>query len=186
MFKLKIVVVGPLQSGKTAISNFLAEATESSHGQYSPTVGVRILEFESESIAVKGRQRRASIELWDCSGDEKYESCWPAIAKDAHGVMLVHNPNQKNIEKELETWYNSFVLSQGMDDEQCAVFQYRSSGHTKTMHPHAFARFYWATSGMDDNGGESLKQDFYRYLERLLNVVSEKHDQEELNIISRD
>lgn len=45
----------------------------------------------------------------------------------------------------------------------------------------------WVSTSVDDNedrGGELLKQDFSKFLERLLNVVNESHDQEELNIIA--
>ena len=62
-----------LQSGKTWISNFLAEATDSSGGEYHPTQGVRILEFESEGEnPATGKAFRAEVELWDCSGGKKW------------------------------------------------------------------------------------------------------------------
>ena len=98
-FKAKILVIGPcevsvsacggrgrirrlglreetlppfLQSGKTWISNFLAEATDSSGGEYHPTQGVRILEFESEGEnPTNGNTFRAEVELWDCSGSKQ-------------------------------------------------------------------------------------------------------------------
>lgn len=61
-----------LQSGKTLISNFLAEATDSSGGEYHPTQGVRILEFESEGEnPTNGSTFRAEVELWDCSGSRQ-------------------------------------------------------------------------------------------------------------------
>ena len=61
-----------MQSGKTWLSNFLAEATENS-GDYHPTEGVRILEFESEGEDPrKGTPFRAEVELWDCSGSRRY------------------------------------------------------------------------------------------------------------------
>ena len=62
---MKVAVVGPSQAGKTMISNFLADATDNIGGEilamfefefcckncfageYRPTAGVRILEFES-------------------------------------------------------------------------------------------------------------------------------------------
>ena len=54
------------------MSNFLAEATESS-GEYHPTEGVRILEFESEGEdPQKGTPFRAEVELWDCSGSRRF------------------------------------------------------------------------------------------------------------------
>ena len=60
------------QSGKTCISNYLAGATESSGGEYHPTQGVRILEFEVEGESPKtGRMIQAEVELWDCSGSKQ-------------------------------------------------------------------------------------------------------------------
>ena len=77
MFKVKIVMVGPCQSGKTMIANFVSDATESVGGEYRsgrnqinhsyfllimpifskyrPTAGARILEFEMPSINVNNK-----------------------------------------------------------------------------------------------------------------------------------
>ena len=60
-----------LQSGKTVISNFLSDATETFGGDYHPTQGVRISEFEATGIRVGARNLRADVEMWDCSGDHK-------------------------------------------------------------------------------------------------------------------
>ena len=40
-------MIGPLHSGKSTIANYLADATDSSSGEYHATKGVRILEFNS-------------------------------------------------------------------------------------------------------------------------------------------
>ena len=55
MYKVKILMVGPCQSGKTMISNFVSDATESVGGEYRPTAGARILEFEMPSINVNNK-----------------------------------------------------------------------------------------------------------------------------------
>ena len=34
----------------------------------------------------------------------RFERCWPAMVKDTHGVVMVHNPDQPQHEKELERW----------------------------------------------------------------------------------
>ena len=34
----------------------------------------------------------------------RFESCWPAIARDTNGVVFVFNPDQPNHDKELESW----------------------------------------------------------------------------------
>lgn len=53
------------------IANFLADATEIPYDYY-PTQGVRILEFEVNDINVDNKYITKDIELWDCSGDSKY------------------------------------------------------------------------------------------------------------------
>ena len=101
----------------------------------------RILEFESTGIPVGNKEVSCEVELWDCSGDQKYdfifsgilksilkfkqilvlsfaiisfdktvdacpsrfENCWPAIQKDANGVLFVYNPDNTSHGKELET-----------------------------------------------------------------------------------
>lgn len=70
---IKILVIGPLQSGKSTISNFLAERAEGP-SNYRPTVGVRILEFEKQAPRNPKRpgQDKVLIELWDISGDSKF------------------------------------------------------------------------------------------------------------------
>uniref|UniRef100_A0A023GF79 Intraflagellar transport protein 22 homolog n=1 Tax=Amblyomma triste TaxID=251400 RepID=A0A023GF79_AMBTT len=191
---MKIIVIGPCQSGKTVISNFLAEATENSSGQYQPTKGVRILEFESPQILVKGHQTTASVELWDCSGDQKYENCWPAFSKDAQGVLFIYSSDRRNVGTELDTWYNNFVQSQGVKDSQCMVFCHRKSGEhpagNSSQLSHLFARVSWVSTNIDDNedggkDGEQLRHEFNRFLERLSNELNERHDQEELSIIGQ-
>ena len=67
MAPLKIVIAGPKQTGKTLIGNFLAGQSESLvSDKYTPTVGVRILEFEAR---VHGVSEDLNVEIWDASGD---------------------------------------------------------------------------------------------------------------------
>ena len=63
MYKLKILVVGPCRAGKTVVSNFLADATENTGGEYRPTAGCRILEFESQSLNVNNKVAKADVEV---------------------------------------------------------------------------------------------------------------------------
>ncbi|KDO24749.1 hypothetical protein SPRG_09611 [Saprolegnia parasitica CBS 223.65] len=119
MPSLKVLVVGPKEGGKTAIANFLAEGTDRLGNQerYQPTIGVRILECEKNL----GRGQ-VSVEFWDCSGDQIYEACWPAILKDAHATLLVYNPESHVHESEVTLWYEWFVQNAGLDPSQCLVF----------------------------------------------------------------
>ncbi|KAK3736340.1 hypothetical protein QZH41_020790 [Actinostola sp. cb2023] len=123
MFKAKILFIGPCESGKTVLANFLSDATDTSGGEYHPTQGVRILEFESHSIEITpGRTANCEVELWDCSGDHRFSTCWPALQKDTNGVVIVYNPDEPNHDRELETWYTQFVQEQWLRDSQCLVF----------------------------------------------------------------
>ena len=35
---------------------------------------------------------KVDVELWDTSGNSKFDGCWPALAREAHGVMFVFHP----------------------------------------------------------------------------------------------
>uniref|UniRef100_A0A914RCH6 Uncharacterized protein n=1 Tax=Parascaris equorum TaxID=6256 RepID=A0A914RCH6_PAREQ len=69
--------------------------------------GVRIVEFESNELELKGERVDAEIELWDCSGDRQYEKCWPAIRRDTHGVILVCRPDKDDAQS-LLLWFLYF------------------------------------------------------------------------------
>ena len=97
---MKILLVGPAHSGKSTIANFLAADGKSStigspDTKYEPTVGVRILEFDQGGSSEFKTSRTISIELWDCSGRQEFEKCWPAIQDKADGVIVVYNPDNR-------------------------------------------------------------------------------------------
>mmetsp|Transcript_34975 Transcript_34975/g.69443 ORF Transcript_34975/g.69443 Transcript_34975/m.69443 type:complete len:195 (+) Transcript_34975:90-674(+) len=115
----KVLIVGPCEAGKSTIANILTEASESASEVYRPTVGVRILDCE-----VEVRSQRLAVELWDCSGDyQKFQKCWPAMKKDALGVVLVYNPEKEKHEQEIEQWFHWFPRSMGMSPAQVLVMQ---------------------------------------------------------------
>eukprot|EP00439_Symbiodinium_sp_Y106_P066061 s1972_g10.t1 len=94
---------------------------------YRPTAGVRILECETEVRTATG-SLRLTVEIWDVSGDTKFQKCWPAIKKDAVGAILVYNPEKPNHEQEVEQWFNWFPrtwqpLTMNMSASQVLVMQ---------------------------------------------------------------
>lgn len=127
----KILIVGPAKAGKTAIANFLAkypdaERAASPASTYTPTVGTRILEFDASTHSAQSwKGGRESIELWDCSGDKKFEKCFPAIMKGAVGAILVYNPDDQEHLAQLQYWHDKMIRPMKLNDEQVIVFQHR-------------------------------------------------------------
>lgn len=76
MSTVKFCVVGPKGSGKTTLCKLLAETDPDA--SYVPTEGVRIQEVER-----RVGMTPVTVQLWDCSGDFKYQNCFPAISLDA-------------------------------------------------------------------------------------------------------
>ena len=127
---LKIVVVGPTQGGKTTVSNYIAsdEAVDFAYPfEYNATVGVRILECERNLGGPA-----TPVEVWDVGGSTDYEGCWPAIMHDAHGVVLVYNPEQEGQVSESGAWYEYFVQNNDLPDEACVVFAFAPNAHRGT------------------------------------------------------
>jgi hypothetical protein len=49
------------------------------------------LSLNQREAALRKRQvgsERVNLQLWDCSGDPKYQACLPALAKDCNGAHL--------------------------------------------------------------------------------------------------
>lgn len=145
----KILLVGPPKSGKTCVANLLGDnligltasgnantrqQTSLRNVPYLPTAGTRVLEFDV-MLSPKGSRywdgaSKATVELWDCSGDTCYERCWEAIKADAQGVVLVFNPENTDQRIQVENYYNWFVHDSGLAHEQCLILANdRKSGH---------------------------------------------------------
>ncbi|KAJ8043072.1 Intraflagellar transport protein 22-like [Holothuria leucospilota] len=184
MLKAKVLVIGPCDSGKSVLSNFLAEASDISGGAYHPTEGVRILEFESSGSWTGNRTTTADVELWDCSGDPKFDECWPAIAKDTQGVVIVYNPDKLDHERELETWYNHFVTNQGIKDAQCLIFSYYKPGTSanRVNIPNPLSKVRHVECNLD-NDPDSVRREFKALLMKVFSNISHRQNEEELSII---
>lgn len=72
-----------------------------------------------------------AVELWDCSGDQRYENCWPAIMKDADGVIIVYNPENAGHQTDVNLWYDYFVKEANISDRACMVFAHRPNAQER-------------------------------------------------------
>jgi len=182
MSKAKIIVVGPSESGKTYLSNFLADATEFSGGEYHPTQGCRILEFETSPRGCKN----VDVEMWDCSGDRKFESCWPAMARDASGAVFVYNPDQPNHDKELDSWYDFIIKNHHLKEPQCHVFAHKKpgTGGESCQLSNQFSKIPVFHTDMEESP-EDVRDEFTRFLGTLVRAMSSTREQEEINILNQ-
>uniref|UniRef100_A0A8C6UPB3 Intraflagellar transport 22 homolog (Chlamydomonas) n=1 Tax=Neogobius melanostomus TaxID=47308 RepID=A0A8C6UPB3_9GOBI len=146
---------------------------------------IRILEFEPH-LDKSGDNRSSKVELWDCSGDFKFESCWPAIIKDCNGVVIVFNPDVPSHLKEIETWHGMFISSQGLQDSQCLLIAHHKPGCTVeegrlsldlplTKHPLIHSNL--------EEEPEDVRKAFIRYLGNVVKAMSESWEREEMSII---
>ena len=62
---------------------------------------IRIVDFERDPPPGVSNFGKLNVELWDVSGDFKYEKCWSPIMKDAHGIIFVYDPTLPNAEDTL-------------------------------------------------------------------------------------
>uniref|UniRef100_A0A7N5P503 Intraflagellar transport 22 n=1 Tax=Ailuropoda melanoleuca TaxID=9646 RepID=A0A7N5P503_AILME len=155
MLKAKILFVGPCESGKTVLANFLTESSDIT--EYNPTQGVR------------------------------FESCWPALMKDSHGVVIVFNADLPSHLKEIEMWYSCFVQQQFLQDTQCLLIAHHKpgSGSDKgnlTLSP-PLNKLKLVHSNLEDDP-EEIRLEFIKYLKSIINSVSESRDREEMSIIT--
>lgn len=187
MFKAKILIIGPTESGKSVLANFLSNTVETIEGDYTPTHGVRILEFESHNPGSGDRDGGCEVELWDCGGDSKFESCWPALMRDSNGVIIVFNSDVPSHLREVETWHSKFVTSQGLRESQCLLMAHQKPGggantSSPDLAPH-LRKLQLVNSNLEDDS-EDVRQKFKKFLGGILKTMSDNREHEEMSIIN--
>lgn len=97
-----------MKSGKSSLANFLAEAKENPASEYRPTVGCRILELQLEPSNPNSNSAKQDVQLWDCSSDPEYQNFWPALAHEAHAVLLLHDVTKEEHIGQLASIYTGW------------------------------------------------------------------------------
>ncbi|XP_076658133.1 intraflagellar transport protein 22 homolog isoform X2 [Halictus rubicundus] len=187
MQPLKIVVIGPVRSGKTMIANFLADATEIPY-DYHPTQGVRILEFEVQNINVNSKNITKDIELWDCSGDHKFENCWPSIKKHLHGVILVYSEKSDECLKQIQEFYDYFVNQTKLGPDKCVILCYdpeKKNPEISKMISSTFVKVSHVKCNVD-SGGNKLKADFSSFISTIVTKMYNYEDEEMRNMLNEN
>ena len=131
---------------------------------YSPTVGCRIIKFNT-------KQDGLPVEVWDASGDMKYERCWPAFSygnddsaskcntnkiseqpsqekNKVDAIILIYNPENPNHITERQTWLENFALI-----EKRSSSDFSSKSSDKKFRPHLMLLEHKNRSVSSDTSG---------------------------------
>eukprot|EP00760_Papus_ankaliazontas_P006928 PhM_4_TR13233/c0_g1_i1/m.36190/K07935/IFT22, RABL5; intraflagellar transport protein 22 len=188
MERVKVLVVGPSKVGKTCIVNYLSNHSDHPAQDYKETVASRVLDFEL-TVGSNRRSAKVLVELWDVSGNPKYQNCWPAIYYEAQGAIFLMNPEIRNQERELEFWHKSLVEKARIPDTCTLTFVHHSSPPTVTgpsckpkqaSMPKCLANSKIIETSLDFHS-EPFRNEFEKLVEAIL---AHKKDEEEKKVLA--
>uniref|UniRef100_A0A7N4PRD6 Intraflagellar transport 22 n=1 Tax=Sarcophilus harrisii TaxID=9305 RepID=A0A7N4PRD6_SARHA len=155
MLKAKILFVGPCESGKTVLANFLTESSDIT--EYNPTQGVRFescwpaLMKDSQGVVIIFNADIPShlkeIEMW--------HSCFvqQQLLQDNQCLLIAHHKPGSGVDK------SSLSLAAPLNK-------------LKLVH-----------SNLEEEP-EEIRVEFIKYLKSIVSSVSESRDREEMSIIT--
>lgn len=212
---VKVLLLGPSRSGKSTLADFLSNQRETPTSKYYETNPLRILETEVdlETLKIKKntnvfasdntRVKRVRVQLWDLSGNAKYQPCWAASANKCEGIIFVFNPEIEKSERELLLWHKQFYFNQQETDEEgnivrrvkddcCLVFGHHSSVprtidatdtatviRTRVAALKGFERIKALETSLDYSS-ENFKDAFDKLVEAAMTHRAEKEEEEVL------
>jgi small GTP-binding protein len=126
-YRLKLVVVGHLSSGKTSIikrfvNNFFSRT-------YKATVGV---DFALKVIDVDARTR-VHLQLWDIAGQERFGAMTKIYYKNAVGALIVYDLNERRSFDVVDNWRRD--IEEKLPDDQGARIPIMMIGNKKDLIP---------------------------------------------------
>ena len=101
---LKIILIGDISVGKT---NLLTKYTEQSFSKNNlSTIGIefkeKVINFQNKKIA---------LQIWDTSGQERYNSIVESFYKNSNGILFVFDVTNKDSLENIKRWLlNSEVV----------------------------------------------------------------------------
>ncbi|KAF4529407.1 hypothetical protein B566_EDAN003501 [Ephemera danica] len=181
MQKIKVLLIGPCKVGKSMVANYLSEAIDNPETDYHPTPGVRILEYDSINAM---SNQRIEVELWDCSGDAKYDACWPAFQRGANGVVLMVEPSRNDHIRYAEKCLGLIAGISNLSKQQLMVILCShggsSSGGSKLSG--AWSQAHQISMDLRE-GGQTLRRDMAGFISHLAETVRLQNDREELSVL---
>eukprot|EP00049_Salpingoeca_infusionum_P006766 m.111147 g.111147 ORF g.111147 m.111147 type:complete len:188 (+) comp13432_c0_seq3:389-952(+) len=145
----------------------------------------RILKFEPDSS--DGKRSDMMVELWDVSGDEKYQSCWPAIAKGVQGAIVVFDVNKEGQENDLDIWFKKFVKGTKIRSGQCLVVANNPSTEPSIRDSVAvggpLSKAKLVMADIQENP-DALRDAFFDLMKGVSEFVRKQREEQEMKLLS--
>ncbi|KAB0792944.1 hypothetical protein PPYR_12564 [Photinus pyralis] len=170
--KVKVLLIGPVNSGKSRFANFLCDLDASLPEDIRPTQGLRILEYEIADVEIGGHKCEVDVQLWDASGDEMYSSYWPVFRKNTDGVVFVYSQEDDYGVRKLDLMYNYFVTQPNLSPRACLACAMQSDEVFAKLSS-TFSKVSKIVVNLDAQG-EKVKQDFTKYVTSVVNTMTNK------------
>eukprot|EP00356_Strombidium_inclinatum_P002164 CAMPEP_0170480372 /NCGR_PEP_ID=MMETSP0208-20121228/1238_1 /TAXON_ID=197538 /ORGANISM="Strombidium inclinatum, Strain S3" /LENGTH=171 /DNA_ID=CAMNT_0010752907 /DNA_START=48 /DNA_END=563 /DNA_ORIENTATION=+ len=166
-----------MKSGKSTISNILGDLQDGLSSIYRPTQGLRIVEFEKDPPASAKQFGKVHVELWDVSGDFKYEKGWAPIQQDVQGIMFVYDPTNPDSENDLKTFVEKFPKALRIKPVLCQAFINPHNPEGSKAIPGCMKNLESFVGSAEDSQGVGTT--FEKYLARLIKQLIQKQESEE-------
>ncbi|KAI3381692.1 hypothetical protein SNEBB_004587 [Seison nebaliae] len=167
---LKICVLGPKESGKTTLSNFLYNDEVNISQNYIKTEGVRILDIHQRYSEIQSTPLH--INIWDCSGNSpKYQRVWNTFKKNCNGIVFVYNPENSTHGQAMDDYYRYFVENNKTNSPEILVVAYRKEGkiNAATKLSNKFAKTQITSIDLNDRISiNEFKEAFVYFLEKIV------------------
>ncbi|KAF5306847.1 hypothetical protein FQA39_LY00077 [Lamprigera yunnana] len=170
--KVKLLLIGPVNSGKSKLANFLCEVESTLPEELRPTKGIRILEYEIQEVEVGGYKVDLDVELWDASGDDIYSSYWPVYRKNVDGVVFVYSQEDDYGVRKLDLMYNYFVTQPNLSPRACLACAMQSDEVYAKLSS-TFSKVSKTVVNLEAQG-DKIKQDFAKYVVSVYNTKTNK------------
>ena len=108
MLKIKGIIVGESQTGKTSILNKLIR------DKFQQTISTNVAENLSKDFIINNK--RITFELWDTAGQEKFRVLNKIFYKNAEVAFLVYDITKKETFEELKKFWMEDVLQSTNSD----------------------------------------------------------------------
>ena len=148
----------------------------------------RIVDFERDPPPGVSNFGKIHIELWDLSGDMKYEKCWGPCQKDVQGIVFVYDPKQPSHEDQLTQLVSLFPKAMGLPPKYCMVFinHHDVGGGDAQLPKHTVPS---CMNGLHKQEGTAEDQQtiytgFEKYLQKLCKLLSEQRNEDEQAIMN--